>query len=117
MAVSAAALFDEACRSGRYREWVPAMLPIPPLASSAIGATAVQRQAEEKIHQQQRTQARSKETAAAGDRFEHAVESSEAIQPIHDDERAKQQKKKDPKRRPLPFELPEEGENHLDLKA
>ena len=94
------------------------MLPIPPLVSSAIGSAAVARQAEEKIAQVKQAQNRAKEAAAAGDRFEHAVESSEAVQAIHDeDERAKQQQKKHPKRRPPVLDTPENGESHLDLKA
>jgi hypothetical protein len=94
------------------------MLPIPPLASGVAGATAMQRQAEEKIAQTKQAQNRAKETAAAGDRFEHAVESSEAVQGIHDeDEQSRQQQKKNPKRRPAHVEETDEGETHLDLKA
>ena len=94
------------------------MLPIPPLASGVVGASAMQRQAEEKIAQVKQAQNRAKETAATGDRFEHAVESSEAVQGIHDeDERSRQQQKKNPRRRPPSVETPEDDETHLDLKA
>jgi hypothetical protein len=94
------------------------MLPIPPLASGVAGASAMQRQAEEKIAQVKQAQNRAKETAAAGDRFEHAVESSEAVQAIHDeDEQSRQQQKKNPKRRTAYVEEPDDGEPHLDLKA
>lgn len=94
------------------------MLPIPPLAASAIGAVAAQRQSEEKLQLQQRASDRAKETSPTGDRYEHSVESSEAIQPIHDeDERSQQQKKKQPKRKPFVAPQSEDGESHLDLKA
>lgn len=93
------------------------MLPIPPLASSVIGAAAAQRQSEERLHLQQRAADRAKETAPTGDRYEHSVESSDAIQPIRDqDDRAQQQKKKQ-KRKPYIGDEPDDGESHLDLKA
>lgn len=93
------------------------MLPIPPLTSAAYAAAQV-RQTDDKVQQVRREQARAKDTTASADRFEHSVESSEELQAINpEDERAKQQSKKKPRKPKPPTDEPEQKPPHLDLKA
>jgi hypothetical protein len=90
---------------------------IDPFIGSAIQATGVQRtQASEKDRQMRRAQDLEKNAGLTGDRFEHAVESAEALDPVHDEP------KKDPrKKRPATKQQKEEAESDqepgLDLTA
>jgi hypothetical protein len=64
------------------------MSQINPFVGSILQASDVQRQqAEDKDHQAHRAADRRKDSGAAGDRYEHSVESSEEIAPIHDEEK------------------------------
>jgi hypothetical protein len=70
------------------------MSQINPFIGSAVQATNVQRtQANEKDRQLQRATDLRKNSGLTGDRFEHAVESAEGIDPAHDEH------KKDPKKK------------------
>ncbi len=91
------------------------MLPIPPLASAAYGATQVQRQTEETIAQVRNAQERAKDAAAHADRYEHSVESADEVQAIHDEETHQQPKKNKPHHKPGKDD--EEADPHLDLTA
>lgn len=92
------------------------MLPIPPLASAAFAATQVQRQAEDKAQQVRASQSRKKNSAAAGDEYVHTVESSDELQPIHDEDPKPQQRRKKPGH-PKPEADDDTGLTHLDLTA
>ncbi len=92
------------------------MLPIPPLASAAFAATQVQRLSEEKSDQLRRVQSRKKNAAATGDEYVHTVESSEELQPIHDEDSKQQQQRRKPTRHPDPSKGDDE-QPHLDLTA
>jgi hypothetical protein len=93
------------------------MSQINPFIGSAIQATGVQRaQSAEKDRQLRRAADLQKNAGLSGDRFEHAVESSEALQPIHDEQK-NDPKKKRPQHKPQKPEDPDEPESHLDLTA
>lgn len=92
------------------------MLPIPPLASAAFAATQVQRQSEEKADHIRRVQSRNKNTAATGDEYVHTVESSEELQPIHDEDPKQQQQRKKQQRHASQTK-PEDDQPRLDLTA
>lgn len=93
------------------------MSQINPFIGSAIQATGVQRTAAtEKDRQLRRSADLQKNAGLTSDRFEHAVESAEALDPIHDEQ------KKDPKKKRQPHkqskEQPhDEEEPRLDLTA
>jgi len=93
------------------------MLPIPPLAYSVTGTAAqAARQIEEKSEQVRRAQVKAKDSAANGDEYVHTVESTDELQPIHDQDARQQQGK--PKHPRKPFKEGESDEPlHLDLKA
>jgi len=93
------------------------MLPIPPLASAAYGATQVQRQTEEKIAQVRSIQARAKDAANHADRYEHSVESSDEVQAIHDEETHQQPKQSKHQHKPDHDADDEDGGPLLDLTA
>jgi hypothetical protein len=93
------------------------MSQINPFIGSAIQATGVQRaQSAEKDRQLRRAADLQKNAGLSGDRFEHAVESSEALQPVHD-EQQNDPKKKRPQHKPQEQENLDEPESHLDLTA
>ena len=93
------------------------MSQINPFIGSAIQATGVQRaQSAEKDRQLRRAADLQKNAGLSGDRFEHAVESSEALQPIHDEQK-NDPKKKRPQHKPQKPKDPDEPESHLDLTA
>lgn len=92
------------------------MLPIPPLASAAFAASQVQKQSEANADQIRRVQSRKKNTAASGDEYVHTVESSEELQPIHDEDPKQQQgRKKQSKHRGQ--DKPDDDRPRLDLTA
>ena len=93
------------------------MLPIPPLASAAYAATQVQRQTEEKAQQVRASQFRKKNSAAAADEYVHTVESTDEIQPIHDEDTKQQQPRKKPDRHGQPAADEDDEMPHLDLTA
>ena len=93
------------------------MTQINPFIGSAIQATGVQRaQSAEKDRQLRRAADLEKNAGLAGDRFEHAVESSEALQPVHDEQK-NDPKKKRQQHKPEQQEASDGPEEHLDLTA
>jgi hypothetical protein len=102
------------------------MTQINPFAGSIVQSPQVQRsQADEKDQQARKNQDRSKHAGlGGGDTFEHQVESTEAPQPIHDeDERQNNPQQQQHRRSPQqPTEPPENLDDqapppHLDLTA
>ena len=98
------------------------MTQINPFIGSIIQSTQVQRtQSAEKDRHVQRVQTRAKDSAAAGDQFEHQVESADALSEIHDeDPRQPQQRKPRPPRKPTaPPSADGEGDDkpHIDVKV
>ena len=98
------------------------MTQINPFIGSIIQSTQVQRtQSAEKDRHVQRVQTRAKDSAAAGDQFEHQVESADALSEIHDeDPRQPQQGKPRPRRKPTaPPSADGEGDDkpHIDVKV
>jgi len=94
------------------------MLPIPPLASVlAAGVQQVQRHTEEKAEQVRRAQNRKKDSAATEDEYIHTVESSDEVQPIHDEDPKRDQPRKPPHKRDGKPGEDQDDHPHLDLKA
>lgn len=93
------------------------MTQINPLAGSILQSTQVQRQAAvEKDRQVRRRQEAVKDAGTHGDEFDHQVESSEAINPIHDEhKRQSQQSKQGPHQNP--DDADDDSADHLDLTA
>lgn len=102
------------------------MTQINPFMGSIVQSTAAQRaHAAEKSAHVQRAQIRAKDSASAGDQFEHQVESSAALTNIHEDAKhPKQRKRKHPP--PKPTAPPSGGAGdhedndrsaHIDLKV
>jgi len=88
---------------------------VNPLASSLAQSAAVTRQqSADKSRQIRHAQALRKDAAAAPDSFEHQVESSEELNPIHDERRESRQQGK-----PKPTPQQPEGEEppHIDVVA
>lgn len=94
------------------------MSQISPFIISAVQASGVQRMASEEKDSQLRQAQEVRENAGhAADRFEHAVESAEAMDPLHDEaKKDSEQKKKQHKEDPSEEE-PLGDDSHLDLKA
>jgi hypothetical protein len=68
---------------------------INPFVGSVVQTTGVQRtQAADKDRQLRKSADLQKNAGLSGDRFEHAVESSEALDPIHDEPKKDQNKKR-----------------------
>ena len=89
----------------------------PLIAPVAQGTQAQRAAAAEKVA---RTQALSKNSAAEGDRFEHAVESADALTPVGGDPSKGNQQRPPRRRRPDASGEPGPdggGEAHLDVKA
>jgi hypothetical protein len=91
---------------------------VNPIAGSLAQSTAVTRQqATDKSQQIRRAQALRKDVASASDTFEHQVESTEELTPIHEE-----QKNPTPRRRPSKPKRPAaakgsepEKETHIDI--
>ncbi len=100
------------------------MTQINPFIGAVVNSTSVQRaQAAEKNAHVQRAQLRAKDSAASTDQFEHQVESSEGLSPIHD-ENSRQPQNRKPKQPPRksPATPPAEGDGveapaHIDVKV
>jgi hypothetical protein len=94
------------------------MSQIDPFIGSAIQATGVQRaQAAEKDRHLQRAQDLKKNAGLSGDRFEHAVESAEEIDPTHDEQKQNPNKKREPRKRAPRDDSQDDQEPRLDLTA
>ena len=97
------------------------MTQINPFVGSILQSTTVQRaQAAEKNSHVQRAQIRAKDSASNSDQFEHQVESSDALAPVHDDPQHPQHRK--PKHAPKKPTPPsgaddEDGPAHIDVKV
>jgi hypothetical protein len=71
-----------------------------PLAGNlAQSANVTRQQSADKTQQIRRAQALRKDVAAASDTFEPHVESAEELNPIHDEQKKSEQRKRKPKRR------------------
>ncbi len=92
------------------------MLPIPPIAYAAYAGTQSIRQTEEKTEQVKRAQTEEKDSAAAADRYEHTVESTDEVQPIHDEEQKHPEQEKHGKHH-RQNDGDEDDLEHLDLTA
>ena len=87
---------------------------VNPLAGSLAQSAAVTRQqSTDKSRQIRQAQALRKDVAAAPDSFEHQVESSEELNPIHDERRESRQQGK-PKN---PQQTEGEDPPHIDVVA
>ena len=92
------------------------MSQINPFIGSAIQATGVQRtQANEKDRQLRKSADLQKNAGLTGDRFEHAVESAESVDPAHDEQKKEPKKKRPSTKRAK--EEPASEEPGLDLTA
>jgi hypothetical protein len=96
------------------------MSQIDPFIGSILQSTTVQRtQSAERSTHVQRAQNRAKDSAATGDTFEHQVESSDALTPIHDEdqEHPQQRRPKHPPKKPIaPSSDEGDGQSHIDVK-
>lgn len=92
------------------------MTQINPLTGSILQSSQVQRQAAtEKSAQVRRQQSEQKVAGAHGDEFEHQVESSDAVTPVHEEHKQNSQKKRQgPHQNPKPSD---DDADHLDLTA
>ena len=97
------------------------MTYLNPLIAPIVQGTQAQRAAAaEKERQIARAQALSKNSAAEGDRFEHTVESADALKPVGDDaSKGGQPRQQQSKRQPPTDGNPDAdpGEPHLDVTA
>ena len=93
------------------------MTQINPFTGSVLQSTQVQReQSTEKSAQVRRQQNDEKATGASGDKFDHQVESSDAVTPVHEEHKQQSQKKRQgPHQNAKPSD--EEPDPHLDLTA
>ena len=93
------------------------MTQINPFTGSVLQSTQVQRQqSTEKSAQTRRQQNEQKATGAHGDEFDHQVESSDAVTPIHEEHKQQSQKKRQgPHQDPKASD--DETDPHLDLTA
>lgn len=91
----------------------------PLIAPIVQGPQAQRAAAADKERQIARAQALGKNSAAEGDRFEHTVESANALTPIGDDASKGGQPREQPKRKPQDGESGEHGDNagapHVDV--
>ena len=93
------------------------MSQINPLVGSIVQATGVQRsQAADKDRQLQRSADLKKNAGLSEDRFEHAVESAEALDPVHDEQKKDQKQKRRPNQQQTEEQSPDD-ESGLDLTA
>jgi hypothetical protein len=96
------------------------MSQINPFAGSIVQASGVQRQmATDKERQAQRIIDKRKDSGATGDRFEHSIESSDEVAPIHDEQKDQPSKKRQQQHTQQDDEKSDDdnGEPHLDLTA
>jgi hypothetical protein len=93
------------------------MTQINPFIGSILQSTQAQREAAtEKSAQVRRQQNAEKAAGALGDEFDHQVESSDAVTPVHEEHKQQSQKKREgPHQHPKPDD--EEVDPHLDLTA
>jgi len=94
------------------------MSQINPFTGAIIQSTFVQqRQGDDKERQIRRVQNLGKNAALQGDRLEHQVESSDALQPIHDQETPFQSNRRSRKHPQSPQPQKQDGQDHVDLTA
>jgi hypothetical protein len=94
------------------------MTQINPFIGSILQATDVQRQqSEDKDRQLRRKTDLEKNAGLSGDRFEHAVESTDAVDPIHDEKKEGQKKKEQHAKKQTGEDQDGDSESHLDLTA
>jgi hypothetical protein len=94
------------------------MTQINPFVGSVVQASGVQRtQASEKDQQLRRAADVQKNAGLAGDRFEHAVESAEAVDPVHDEQQKNPKKKRPPNKKSKKSTDDQDQEPRLDLTA
>lgn len=89
--------------------------PINPFSGYlAQGAQLDRMQAADKTRQAKRANVLSKNVAARDDEMEHQVESTEQINPVHDQEGRQQDQQSGQQKRP-PHSEPEDQPPHLDV--
>ena len=94
------------------------MTQINPFVGSVVQASGVQRtQASEKDRQLRRAADLQKNSGLPGDRFEHAVESAEAVDPVHDERKKDPKKKRPPNKKQKKPTDADDQEPRLDLTA
>jgi hypothetical protein len=85
--------------------------------SLAQSASVTRQQSTDKSRQVRRAQALRKDVATPGDSFEHKVESSEELNPIHDEQPQRDPKRKRPRAAPKPPATPADAPPSIDLTA
>ena len=97
------------------------MTYLNPLIAPIVQGTQAQRAAAaDKERQIARAQTLAKNSAAEGDRFEHTVESADALTPVGDDASRGNQPRQQQHRKPSDSSdrnAPDAGEAHLDVKG
>ena len=94
------------------------MSQISPFIGSSVQASDVQRtQAAQKDQQLQRSSDLKKNAGLSGDRFEHAVESSEEIDPVHDEQKQDPKKNRQSRKHGQKDDSQNGSEPRLDLTA
>jgi hypothetical protein len=96
------------------------MSDINPFAGTILQSTQVQhQQSADKTRQVRRQQSVKKNVAASTDEYEHSVENSEALAPIHEeDSKDHPQKRRSSKRHHAAQKETEDGQKpHIDLTA
>ena len=96
------------------------MTYLNPLIAPLAGSPQAQRTAADKERQIARAQALGKNSAAEGDRFEHTVESADALSPVGDDPARGGSQNKQERKDPRPQDDATEGdggESRLDVTA
>lgn len=94
------------------------MTQINPFVGSVVQTSGVQRtQASEKDRQLRRASDLQKNAGLASDRFEHAVESAEAVDTVHDEQKQDPKKKRPPNKKSRKPTDGQDDEPRLDLTA
>ncbi|HEX3357821.1 MAG TPA: hypothetical protein VHS31_12690 [Tepidisphaeraceae bacterium] len=94
------------------------MTQINPFIGSVLQATDVQRQQSDDKDRQLRHQTDLEKNAGLlGDRFEHAVESAQAVDPIHDEQKENPRQKQQHPKKKTDEDDDDNSESHLDLTA
>ena len=92
------------------------MTQINPFTGSVLQSTVVQRQQSTEITAQvRRQQDEQKATGARADGFEHPVESSDAVTPVHEEHKQQSQKKRQGSHENQ--KQSDDATDHLDLTA
>lgn len=89
-----------------------------PLANALLqGQQSQQQLATDKTRQVRRAQVQVRATGATGDTFEHQVESTEELSPIHDEQPQKREQRSKKRRAKRSDNDVGPSDEHLDIKA